>query len=164
MQVLACVQEECQNYIRVLLLSKGKLFTCGTNAFAPVCVTRQVGVKVLRFSLFSKLQDICPMNYSSITTRSATPARCWTQWMVWPAAPTTHGTIPPPCWLSAASSMPPLSLTSQAGILSSTGAWATCRHCGVRSTTPSGLMVRPTHNYHWIFPHLNNLDNSSLGL
>ncbi|XP_075873317.1 semaphorin-5B-like isoform X2 [Nelusetta ayraudi] len=36
-------EEECQNYIRVLLLSTGKLFTCGTNAFAPVCVTRQVG-------------------------------------------------------------------------------------------------------------------------
>lgn len=77
--VCMCMQEECQNYIRVLLLSKGKLFTCGTNAFAPVCVTRQVGIKVSRFSLSSKLQDICLTHHSSTTTRSATPARCWTQ-------------------------------------------------------------------------------------
>ncbi|KAK1165896.1 semaphorin-5B isoform X1 [Acipenser oxyrinchus oxyrinchus] len=34
---------ECQNYIRVLLISGKKLFTCGTNAFLPVCTTRQIG-------------------------------------------------------------------------------------------------------------------------
>lgn len=141
--VCICVQEECQNYIRVLLLSKGKLFTCGTNAFAPVCVTRQVGIKVLRFSISSKLQNIGLTHHSSTTTRSATPVRCWTQWTVWPAARTTRGTTPQPCSLSAVSSTPPPSLTSQAATPSSTGAWATCRHCGVRSTTPSGSMVRP---------------------
>lgn len=37
------MQEECQNYIRVLLISGTTLFTCGTNAFTPVCVTRLVG-------------------------------------------------------------------------------------------------------------------------
>ncbi|XP_019127425.2 semaphorin-5B [Larimichthys crocea] len=36
-------EEECQNYIRVLLISGTTLFTCGTNAFTPVCITRQVG-------------------------------------------------------------------------------------------------------------------------
>ncbi|XP_034720686.1 semaphorin-5B-like [Etheostoma cragini] len=36
-------EEECQNYIRVLLISGTTLFTCGTNAFTPVCVTRQIG-------------------------------------------------------------------------------------------------------------------------
>uniref|UniRef100_UPI00358EE2AB semaphorin-5A-like n=1 Tax=Myxine glutinosa TaxID=7769 RepID=UPI00358EE2AB len=35
-------QEECQNYIRVLLPSNGKLFTCGTNAFAPACIIRSM--------------------------------------------------------------------------------------------------------------------------
>ncbi|XP_033957429.1 semaphorin-5B-like [Pseudochaenichthys georgianus] len=36
-------EEECQNYVRVLLISGMTLFTCGTNAFTPVCMTRQVG-------------------------------------------------------------------------------------------------------------------------
>uniref|UniRef100_A0A8C2X7T9 Semaphorin-2A n=1 Tax=Cyclopterus lumpus TaxID=8103 RepID=A0A8C2X7T9_CYCLU len=36
-------EEECQNYIRVLLISGRTLFTCGTNAFTPVCITRQIG-------------------------------------------------------------------------------------------------------------------------
>ncbi|XP_068165497.1 semaphorin-5B-like isoform X2 [Antennarius striatus] len=35
-------EEECQNYVRVLLISGATLFTCGTNAFAPICLTRQV--------------------------------------------------------------------------------------------------------------------------
>ncbi|MEQ2190336.1 hypothetical protein XENOCAPTIV_028751 [Xenoophorus captivus] len=35
--------DECQNYIRVLLISGRTLFTCGTNAFTPVCISRQVG-------------------------------------------------------------------------------------------------------------------------
>lgn len=33
-------QEECQNYIRVLLVGGDRLFTCGTNAFTPVCTNR----------------------------------------------------------------------------------------------------------------------------
>ncbi|KAG8516150.1 Semaphorin-5A [Galemys pyrenaicus] len=32
--------EECQNYIRVLLVGGDRLFTCGTNAFTPVCTNR----------------------------------------------------------------------------------------------------------------------------
>ncbi|KAI4886606.1 hypothetical protein NFI96_000804 [Prochilodus magdalenae] len=35
-------EDECQNYVRVLLLSGPRLFTCGTNAFSPVCTTRPV--------------------------------------------------------------------------------------------------------------------------
>lgn len=42
-----CLQEECQNYIRVLLISGRTLFTCGTNAFTPVCITRQVGMQFI---------------------------------------------------------------------------------------------------------------------
>ncbi|TRY98713.1 hypothetical protein DNTS_010266 [Danionella cerebrum] len=35
-------EDECQNYIRVLLLNGSRLFTCGTNAFMPICTTRPV--------------------------------------------------------------------------------------------------------------------------
>ncbi|XP_072253656.1 semaphorin-5B isoform X5 [Leuresthes tenuis] len=34
---------ECQNYIRVLLVNKTDVMTCGTNAFQPLCTTREVG-------------------------------------------------------------------------------------------------------------------------
>uniref|UniRef100_A0A4W3JJ20 Sema domain-containing protein n=1 Tax=Callorhinchus milii TaxID=7868 RepID=A0A4W3JJ20_CALMI len=33
-------EEECQNYIRVLLVIGNMIFTCGTNAFTPVCTNR----------------------------------------------------------------------------------------------------------------------------
>ncbi|XP_064202566.1 semaphorin-5A-like isoform X1 [Anguilla rostrata] len=33
-------EEECQNYIRVLLVKGDRLFTCGTNAFTPICTNR----------------------------------------------------------------------------------------------------------------------------
>uniref|UniRef100_A0A8C6UA90 Sema domain-containing protein n=1 Tax=Neogobius melanostomus TaxID=47308 RepID=A0A8C6UA90_9GOBI len=33
-------QMECQNYIRVLLVNKTEVMTCGTNAFQPLCITR----------------------------------------------------------------------------------------------------------------------------
>lgn len=36
-------QEECQNYVRVLIVTGRKVFMCGTNAFSPVCSSRQVG-------------------------------------------------------------------------------------------------------------------------
>uniref|UniRef100_A0A672QBC2 Semaphorin-2A n=1 Tax=Sinocyclocheilus grahami TaxID=75366 RepID=A0A672QBC2_SINGR len=36
------VGDECQNYVRVLLLNGSRLFTCGTNAFMPMCTTRPV--------------------------------------------------------------------------------------------------------------------------
>lgn len=36
------IQEECQNYVRVLIVYGKKVFTCGTNAFSPVCSSRQV--------------------------------------------------------------------------------------------------------------------------
>ncbi|XP_045141226.1 semaphorin-5A [Echinops telfairi] len=32
--------EECQNYVRVLLVGGDRLFTCGTNAFTPLCTNR----------------------------------------------------------------------------------------------------------------------------
>lgn len=35
-------KEECQNYIRVLLVGGDRLFTCGTNAFTPVCTIRSL--------------------------------------------------------------------------------------------------------------------------
>ncbi|XP_023368848.1 semaphorin-5A [Otolemur garnettii] len=35
-------QEECQNYVRVLLVGGDRLFTCGTNAFTPVCTNRSL--------------------------------------------------------------------------------------------------------------------------
>ncbi|XP_077392606.1 semaphorin-5B isoform X2 [Festucalex cinctus] len=34
---------ECQNYIRVLLVNKTQVMTCGTNAFQPLCTIREVG-------------------------------------------------------------------------------------------------------------------------
>ncbi|EHH51089.1 hypothetical protein EGM_10415 [Macaca fascicularis] len=36
-------EEECQNYVRVLIVTGRKVFMCGTNAFSPVCTSRQVG-------------------------------------------------------------------------------------------------------------------------
>ncbi|XP_028932208.1 semaphorin-5B [Ornithorhynchus anatinus] len=36
-------EDECQNYIRVLIIFGQKLFTCGTNAFSPICSSRQLG-------------------------------------------------------------------------------------------------------------------------
>uniref|UniRef100_A0A8B9LWG3 Semaphorin-2A n=1 Tax=Astyanax mexicanus TaxID=7994 RepID=A0A8B9LWG3_ASTMX len=36
------LQVECQNYIRVLLVNKTEVMTCGTNAFQPLCITREV--------------------------------------------------------------------------------------------------------------------------
>lgn len=35
-------QEECQNYVRVLTVTGRKVLVCGTNAFSPVCSSRQV--------------------------------------------------------------------------------------------------------------------------
>ncbi|XP_022531120.2 semaphorin-5B [Astyanax mexicanus] len=35
-------EDECQNYVRVLLLNGSRLFACGTNAFSPVCSSRPV--------------------------------------------------------------------------------------------------------------------------
>ncbi|XP_029981564.1 semaphorin-5B isoform X4 [Sphaeramia orbicularis] len=36
-------ETECQNYIRVLLVNKTEVMTCGTNAFQPLCISREVG-------------------------------------------------------------------------------------------------------------------------
>uniref|UniRef100_A0A671XJG7 Semaphorin-5A n=1 Tax=Sparus aurata TaxID=8175 RepID=A0A671XJG7_SPAAU len=41
---LFCSSIECQNYIRVLLVNKTEVMTCGTNAFQPLCITREVSV------------------------------------------------------------------------------------------------------------------------
>lgn len=36
--ILFVIQEECQNYIRVLARkSEDTIFVCGTNAFKPLC-------------------------------------------------------------------------------------------------------------------------------
>uniref|UniRef100_A0A672L385 Semaphorin 5B n=1 Tax=Sinocyclocheilus grahami TaxID=75366 RepID=A0A672L385_SINGR len=42
-QVDLPLQVECQNYIRVLLVNKTEVITCGTNAFQPLCITREAG-------------------------------------------------------------------------------------------------------------------------
>lgn len=39
---MGCLQVECQNYIRVLLVNRTEIMTCGTNAFQPLCITREV--------------------------------------------------------------------------------------------------------------------------
>lgn len=39
-------QDECQNYVRVMIVYGKKVFTCGTNAFSPVCSSRQVSVRI----------------------------------------------------------------------------------------------------------------------
>uniref|UniRef100_A0A3Q4M2W8 Semaphorin-5A n=1 Tax=Neolamprologus brichardi TaxID=32507 RepID=A0A3Q4M2W8_NEOBR len=36
-------ETECQNYVRVLLVNKTEVITCGTNAFQPRCIAREVG-------------------------------------------------------------------------------------------------------------------------
>lgn len=36
------LQTECQNYVRVLLVNKTEVITCGTNAFQPRCIAREV--------------------------------------------------------------------------------------------------------------------------
>lgn len=52
------LQLECQNYIRVLLVNKTEVVTCGTNAFQPLCITREVSIYQLnelsKPELFSK--------------------------------------------------------------------------------------------------------------
>ncbi|TSL16090.1 Semaphorin-5B [Bagarius yarrelli] len=40
---ISLIQLECQNYIRVLLVNKTEVMTCGTNAFQPLCIIREVG-------------------------------------------------------------------------------------------------------------------------
>ncbi|XP_062853202.1 semaphorin-5B [Trichomycterus rosablanca] len=35
-------EDECQNYVRVLLQTASHIFSCGTNAFSPVCTSRSV--------------------------------------------------------------------------------------------------------------------------
>lgn len=35
-------EEDCHNYVKVLLAYGHKLFACGTNAFSPVCTWREV--------------------------------------------------------------------------------------------------------------------------
>uniref|UniRef100_S4RH13 Sema domain-containing protein n=1 Tax=Petromyzon marinus TaxID=7757 RepID=S4RH13_PETMA len=36
-------EEECHNYVRVLLVRGSRLFSCGTNAFSPICTDRTLG-------------------------------------------------------------------------------------------------------------------------
>uniref|UniRef100_A0A4W5QTU0 Sema domain-containing protein n=1 Tax=Hucho hucho TaxID=62062 RepID=A0A4W5QTU0_9TELE len=43
-------EEECHNYIRVLLVNGDRLFTCGTNAFTPICTNRTVRIELRTLS------------------------------------------------------------------------------------------------------------------
>lgn len=40
-------EEDCRNYVKVLLSDGTKLFTCGTNAFSPICSWREVNYEDL---------------------------------------------------------------------------------------------------------------------
>lgn len=60
------LQVECQNYIRVLLVNKTEIMTCGTNAFQPLCITREVRKKQAN-RLFSGL--IQHLNFPSPSPR-----------------------------------------------------------------------------------------------
>lgn len=52
------LQIECQNYIRVLLVNKTEVMTCGTNAFQPLCITREVKIVcVLACAILQKFSD-----------------------------------------------------------------------------------------------------------
>lgn len=44
--------DDCQNYIRVLILNKNRVFACGTNAFAPACSWREVGISSITLISF----------------------------------------------------------------------------------------------------------------
>lgn len=61
-------QEECQNYIRVLLVNGDRLFTCGTNAFTPICTNRTVS-KMLFF--FKHIHNSLTYNTSTHSGLSA---------------------------------------------------------------------------------------------
>lgn len=37
-----CLQDECRNFMKVLLNRQGGLFVCGTNAFNPLCANYTV--------------------------------------------------------------------------------------------------------------------------
>jgi chondroitin sulfate proteoglycan 4 len=37
-------ERNCHNFIKVLLSSGKRIFTCGTNAFSPECTWREVSV------------------------------------------------------------------------------------------------------------------------
>lgn len=52
-------EEECQNYIRVLLINGKKIFACGTNAFSPTCTNRQLGNLSVTFDKFNGVAR-CP--------------------------------------------------------------------------------------------------------
>lgn len=55
-------QVECQNYIRVLLVNKTEVITCGTNAFQPLCITREVSIYQLNELPNLKLLSKCVCN------------------------------------------------------------------------------------------------------
>ncbi|KAK1797585.1 hypothetical protein P4O66_000777 [Electrophorus voltai] len=77
-------EAECQNYIRVLLVNKTEVMTCGTNAFQPLCITREVVDfihKLPSFWLFCLHPPPHPLrpqvgNLSNILERVNGVARC----------------------------------------------------------------------------------------
>lgn len=44
---IPCLQENCHNFVRVLILHDDKVFTCGTNAFNPNCTWRDVSISYM---------------------------------------------------------------------------------------------------------------------
>lgn len=40
-------QNLCHNFVRVLIVYDGEVFTCGTNAFSPECSWRKVSIDLL---------------------------------------------------------------------------------------------------------------------
>lgn len=141
------LQTECQNYVRVLLVNKTEVITCGTNAFQPRCIAREVVTCVSGCAGFVETRwkgrrfnappvSLCP------AFRWATWAACWRVWTAWPAARTTLATTPRRWWQRAESCTPPPLSISPAVTPSYTGAWAACHHSGLPSTTPNGWMVQ----------------------
>jgi len=57
-----CVQADCHNFIRVLVLRHNELFVCGTNAFSPRCSWRQVGNQTGRLSV----RQVCCQSYRQV--------------------------------------------------------------------------------------------------
>lgn len=154
------LQDECQNYVRVLLVNGRTLFTCGTNAFTPVCVTRQVGTKAYHnmfpiwFVSLNKNVSKEPIKALQqrqvlfvlfvlflFSVRLLTSVRHWTQWTVLLDVPMTRVTTPLPWWRRGASYMLLRWSISLDVTRSSIEVWGTCRLCERLSTTPSGSMV-----------------------
>ncbi len=114
-QVHLLLQVECQNYIRVLLVNKTEVITCGTNAFQPLCITREVSIYQLnKLPKLELYQSVCVIHTVS-SSQAGTWAECWRGWTESPAAPMTPVIIRRLLWPKAESCMPLRSSISPAG-------------------------------------------------